>query len=46
MLSFQLSITPSKSAAGRFISLVRRELQKAFTEEQKRAVSLSRASRE
>jgi ribosome-binding protein aMBF1 (putative translation factor) len=31
--SFQISITPSRRAAGRFISEVRRKLQKALTDE-------------
>lgn len=35
MTSFQISLTPHKKAAGRFIATVRRELQKAFAEEQK-----------
>lgn len=34
MASFQISLSPTKRAAGRFISLVRREIQKAFAEEQ------------
>jgi|ERR1700736_3179574 len=33
MPSFQASITPSKRAAGRFVSRVRRALQKALAEE-------------
>lgn len=33
MPSFQISITPSKRAAGRFVSRVRRALQKALAEE-------------
>jgi transcriptional regulator with XRE-family HTH domain len=33
MTSFQISITPSRRAAGRFISEVRRKLQKALTDE-------------
>lgn len=36
MTSFRLSLTPSKRAAGRFISKVRRELQKALSEEHAR----------
>lgn len=35
-MSFRISITPSRRAAGRFISLVRRELQKAVAEEESR----------
>ena len=33
MTSFQISLTPSRRAAGRFISEVRRKLQKALTDE-------------
>ena len=33
MPSYQISLTPHKQAAGRFISKVRRELQKALAEE-------------
>lgn len=34
MTSFQIAISPSKRAAGRFISKVRRALQRALVEEQ------------
>jgi transcriptional regulator with XRE-family HTH domain len=34
MPSFQISLTPSKRAAGRFVNSVRRKLQKVFAEEQ------------
>ena len=34
MQSYQISLTPHKRAAGRFIAKVRREIQKAFVEEQ------------
>ncbi|MBI2720371.1 MAG: helix-turn-helix domain-containing protein [Rhizobiales bacterium] len=33
MSSFQISITPSRRAAARFVAAVRRELQKVLTEE-------------
>jgi hypothetical protein len=33
MQSYQISLTPPKRAAGRFIALVRREIQKALAEE-------------
>jgi hypothetical protein len=33
MPSYQISLTPTKRAAGRFIAAVRREIQKAFAEE-------------
>jgi transcriptional regulator with XRE-family HTH domain len=35
-MSFRISITPSRRAAGRFIATVRRELQKALAEEEAR----------
>src|ERR1700730_15943627 len=35
MPSFQITITPSKRAAGRFVSNVRRAIQKALAEEEK-----------
>lgn len=35
MSSYQITITPNKRAAGRFVSRVRRELQKALAEEEK-----------
>lgn len=35
MSSYQITITPSKRAAGRFVSRVRRKLQKALAEEEK-----------
>jgi transcriptional regulator with XRE-family HTH domain len=34
MSSFQITITPSKRAAGRFVSKVRRAIQKALAEEE------------
>lgn len=34
MPSFQISLTPSKRAAGRFVNSVRKSLQKALAEEQ------------
>lgn len=34
MPSYQISLTPHKRAAGRFIAMVRREIQKALAEEQ------------
>ena len=37
MASFQISITPSRRAAGRFISEVRRKFQKALTDENARS---------
>lgn len=44
--SFQVSITPSKRAAGRFVSRVRRALQKALIEEhEKRGVTQSDLAR-
>jgi hypothetical protein len=36
MPSLQISITPNRRAAARFVGSVRRALQKAFSEEQKR----------
>ena len=36
MVSFQISLTPSRRAAGRFINEVRRKLQKALVEEAER----------
>jgi hypothetical protein len=35
MVSFQISLTPAKRAAGRFAATVRREIQKALAEEHK-----------
>jgi hypothetical protein len=35
MPSFQISLTPSKRAAGRFVANVRRAIQKALAEEQR-----------
>lgn len=37
MPSFQISISPSRRAAGRFIGLVRRALQRALVEEQRKS---------
>jgi transcriptional regulator with XRE-family HTH domain len=37
MTSFQIAINPSRRAAGRFISLVRRSLQRALVEEGERS---------
>ena len=37
MSSFQITITPSKRAAGRFISKVRRSIQKALAEEHQKS---------
>jgi plasmid maintenance system antidote protein VapI len=34
MPSYQISLTPHKRAAGRFIAMVRREIQKALAQEQ------------
>jgi transcriptional regulator with XRE-family HTH domain len=34
MQSYQITLTPHKRAAGRFIAMVRREIQKALAEEQ------------
>jgi transcriptional regulator with XRE-family HTH domain len=36
MTSFQISISPTERAAGRFVTRVRRELQKALAEENKK----------
>lgn len=47
MTSFRLSITPRKRAAGRFVSKVRRELQKAFAEEKvSRGLTQAQVARE
>jgi transcriptional regulator with XRE-family HTH domain len=47
MTSFQITITPSKRAAGRFISHVRRAIQKALAEEEKkRGITQSQIARE
>lgn len=35
MTSFQITLSPSRRAAGRFVNSVRRKLQKAFAEESK-----------
>ena len=46
MSSFQITITPSKRAAGRFISRVRRLIQKTLSEEsQKRGLTQSDIAR-
>lgn len=37
MSSYQITISPSKRAAGRFISRVRRSIQKALAEEQQKS---------
>ena len=37
MSSFQITLTPSKRAAGRFVSRVRRKIQKALAEEEKKS---------
>lgn len=37
MSSFQISLTPSKKAAARYVTAVRRALQKALTEENKKS---------
>jgi transcriptional regulator with XRE-family HTH domain len=37
MTSFQITLSPSKRAAGRFVNAVRRKLQKAFAEECERS---------
>lgn len=37
MPSFQIAISPNRRAAARFVSLVRRSLQKALVEEQKKS---------
>jgi transcriptional regulator with XRE-family HTH domain len=46
MPSFQITLTPSKRAAGRFVSSVRRGLQRAFAEEQgKRGITQAEIAR-
>jgi len=37
MPSFRISVTPSRRAAGRFVTQVRRSLQKAYAEEKKKS---------
>ena len=37
MPSFQISVTPSRRAAGRFVTQVRRAIQKALAEERKKS---------
>jgi DNA-binding XRE family transcriptional regulator len=37
MTSFQISVSPSRRAAGRFITMVRRAIQKALAEEKKKS---------
>jgi transcriptional regulator with XRE-family HTH domain len=47
MPSFQISITPTKRGAGRFVASVRRALQKAFAEESReRGLTQSDIARE
>jgi transcriptional regulator with XRE-family HTH domain len=47
MTSFQITLTPSKRAAGRFVNSVRRGLQRIFAEEQaKRGLTQAQIARE
>lgn len=45
MPSFQISLTPSRRAAGRFIAAVRRNLQRAFSDQEKAGLSQSEIAR-
>jgi plasmid maintenance system antidote protein VapI len=44
-MSFQITISPNRQAAARFVTAVRRALQKAYTEEQKNGLTQTAIAR-